>query len=159
MGCQCTSGGNEKMINIDNIINDDDPNNAIISSFPLSDYTKKVFKLINKIRENPTSFSSVIENSVQYITSEKGRLIFSHKLKVALHRGIEAFQEAAEELRNTQPMNQLSFKDDIVIECPEDENSLKDVNIFKEKVLQKKKNVILKLILKMLLKNLKFLYC
>ena len=49
MGCQCTSGGNEKMINIDNIINDDDPNNAIISSFPLSDYTKKVFKLINKI--------------------------------------------------------------------------------------------------------------
>ena len=80
----------------------------------------------------------MIENSVQYITSEKGRLIFSHKLKVALHRGIEAFQEAAEELRNTQSMNQLSFKDDIVIECPEDENSLKDVNIFKEKVLQKK---------------------
>ena len=48
------------------------------------------------------------------------------------------FQDCADYLRNLQPMEELNFCDEIVLECPKDEKSIKDLNHFKEKLLEKK---------------------
>ena len=137
MGCQCSANTNDQIIDIDNIMNSEDESLPIVSSYPISDYTKKAYRLINKIRENPSSFAQVIENSVKFIQSEKGRLIFNHKLKVALHKGLEVFQEASNVLKKLSPMSKLNFKDEILVQCPEHESELKDINVFKEKILKK----------------------
>ena len=48
------------------------------------------------------------------------------------------FQDCVNYLKNLQPMEELIFCDDIVLECPKDEKNIKDINFFKEKVLEKK---------------------
>jgi len=141
MGCQCTGNTNDKIIDIDNIMNSEDESSTIVSTYPVSDYTKKAYRLINKIRENPSSFAQVIENSIKFIQSEKGRLIFNHKLKVALHKGLEVFQEASNALKKLSPMPKLKFKDEILVQCPEEESELKDMNVFKEKILKKLESI------------------
>jgi hypothetical protein len=50
------------------------------------------------------------------------------------------FSECAEYLRTLPPMEELSFNDDIVLECPTEPNSIKDINYFKQKVIEKKES-------------------
>ena len=50
------------------------------------------------------------------------------------------FSECEEYLRKISPMEELIFSDDIVIECPTDPNSIKDMDYFKQKVLEKKES-------------------
>lgn len=112
----------------------------IISKYPITNYVKKAFYLINQIRTNPSEFISVIEQAEKYIKEQNGRKIFEDNgLKILLHEGKSMFKDCIEYLKTLNPMEELNFCDDIVIQCPTEEVKIKDKNIFKENVLTKKK--------------------
>lgn len=139
MGCQCAKSEVDAYIHIDSLITT--PSNANPnSSLKLTDYVKIMFKLINKARRYPKDFADIVEKSIKYITTESNRLIFSYKLKVALCRGEEAFKATVEELRTMQPLEPFEFKDDIVLESPKIEEEIRDIKVFMEKVVDKKKH-------------------
>ena len=139
MGCGCVGPSKDKY-SIENILNEkiQEPK-EITSNLPISEYVKKVFCLINKVRLNPSEFVTAIEQAEKYIKEINGRKIFDdNKIKVSLNEGRKMFQDCADYLRNLQPMEELNFCDEIVLECPKDEKSIKDLNHFKEKLLEKK---------------------
>ena len=139
MGCGCVGPSKDKY-SIENILNEkiQEPK-EITSNLPISEYVKKVFCLINKVRLNPSEFVTAIEQAEKYIKEINGRKIFDdNKIKVSLNEGRKMFQDCADYLRNLQQMEELNFCDEIVLECPKDEKSIKDLNHFKEKLLEKK---------------------
>ena len=139
MGCGCIGPAKDKY-SIENIFNSKYSESTEINSiYPITDYVKKVFFLINKIRTSPSDFISAIEQQEKFIKERNGRKIFeSNGIKVSLNEGQTMFQDCANYLKKLQPMGELNFCDDIVLECPTDEKKIKDINIFKEKVLEKK---------------------
>ena len=139
MGCGCVGPSKDKY-SIENIVCEkiQEPK-EINSNYPITEYVRKVFCLINKIRLNPGEFVAVIETAEKYIKEINGRKIFDdNKIKVSLNEGKKMFQDCADYLKNLQPMEELNFCDDIVLECPKDEHNIKDINYFKEKLLEKK---------------------
>ena len=139
MGCGCVGPSKDKF-SIENILNDkiQEPK-EITSNLPISEYVKKVFCLINKVRLNPLEFVAAIEQAEKYIKEINGKKIFdNNNIKVSLNEGKKMFQDCADYLRNLQPMEELNFCDQIVIECPKDEKSIRDINYFKEKLFEKK---------------------
>ena len=81
-----------------------------------ANYSEKIVELINNIRQEPASYAEIIENSIKNIVddnnkndSTKNRIIYKQKVKVALNKGKEAFLEAAEILRNLDPLPPLEF--------------------------------------------------
>ena len=139
MGCGCVGPTKDKY-SIENVINDKySESKEITSIYPITDYVKKAFFLINKIRTNPSEFISVIEQAEKYIKEINGRKIFDDNgIRVSLNEGKTMFKDCADYLKTLQPMEELNFCDDIVLECPTEEKKIKDMNIFKEKVLEKK---------------------
>ena len=139
MGCGCVGPTKDKY-SIENILNDKySESKEITSIYPLTDYVKKVFHLINKIRKSPSKFAQMIEQAEIFIKEFNGRKIFEgNGIKVSLNEGKSMFKDCEEYLKTLQPMEELIFCDDIVLECPTDEKKIKDMNIFKEKVLEKK---------------------
>ena len=105
------------------------------------DYPEKMLDIINRIREDPTSYADLIEDSTKYIINErdkedetKNKIIFKKKVKVALTRGEVAFREAAEILRNMRPLPPLELNGNINIPLPETEEEIKDPQFLKEQV-------------------------
>ena len=139
MGCGCVGPSKDKY-SIENILGEkiQEPKD-ITSNYIITEYVKKVFNLINRIRVNPPEFVNVIETAEKFIKDNNGRKIFDdNKIKVSLNEGKTMFQDCANYLKNLQPMEELNFCDDIVLECPKDDKNIKDINYFKEKVLEKK---------------------
>ena len=106
-----------------------------------ADYPDKMVELINKIRQNPIEYAKIVEDSIKNITSEtdkndetKAKLIYKHKVKVALNRGEDAFKEAVEILRNMEPLPPLEFNGEICIPLPQTEEEIKDPTYLKEQV-------------------------
>ena len=143
MGCGCIGPSKDKY-SVENLLGEKihEPK-SIQSKYPLSDYVKKVFNLINKVRVNPSEFVSIIETSSdKYVREFGGKKIFdNNKIKVSLNEGQEMFQDCANYLKSLQPMEELSFCDDIVIECPKDEKNIKDINFFREKLLKRREKL------------------
>ena len=139
MGCGCVGPTKDKY-SIENILNDKyTESKEITSIYPLTDYVKKVFHIINKIRKSPSKFAQVIEQAEIFIKEINGRKIFEGSgIKVSLNEGKSMFKDCEDYLKSIEPMEELNFCDDIVLECPTDEKKIKDMNIFKEKVLEKK---------------------
>ena len=139
MGCICINITNDKYA-IENIINNEYKNNIaqIHSNLKITNYVKKVFYLINKIRTDPAKFADFVISSQKYVKEIEDRIIFDHKIKVALNEGKKMFLECADYLRKLSPMEELIFSDDIVLECPTESNNIKDINYFKDKVIEKK---------------------
>ena len=107
----------------------------------IGDYSEKIVEIINRIREDPVSYADEIENSIQYIMEEedkkdpsKKKLIFKKKVKVALNKGVQAFKEAAEFLRNLKPLSPFEFSQDRCIPLPDNEDEFKDPMFLREKV-------------------------
>ena len=139
MGCGCVNLTRDKYT-IENILVDKvkEPKD-IISNLPINEYIKKVFYLINKVRMNPSDFIDDIENEEKFIKELYGRKIFNdNRIKVYLNEGKNMFQDCSNYLKTLQPMEELIFCDDIVLECPKDEQNIKDINFFKEKLLEKR---------------------
>ena len=124
-----------------------------------AEYPDKMVEIINKIRENPTGYADFIEDSIKYITEipdkedeTKTKLVFKKKVKVALNRGEVAFHEAAEILRNMEPLPPLEFSGNICIPLPQNEEELKDPNYLKDQVKTLKENNNIDLYFKDLIK-------
>ena len=112
-------------------------------------YPEKIVEIINNIRQDPASYAQIIEESINYIIDNnnrdditKNRIIFKKKVKVALTRGEPAFLEAAEELRNTEPLPPLEFSAGLCIPLPDTEEDIKNSNFLKNQVLELKKEGI-----------------
>jgi hypothetical protein len=105
-----------------------------------ADYPERMLELINKIREDPASYADIIEDSIHNIIENqdeeegKPKIIYKKKVKVALTRGEPAFREAAEILRNMEPLPSLEFKNDICVPLPDNENEIKDSSYLREQV-------------------------
>ena len=113
MGCVCSNNINDKYA-LENIINNEYENiTKINSNLKITNYVKKVFYLINKIRTNPAKFADFVISSQIYIKEIEDRIIFDHKIKVALNEGKKMFLECADYLRKLSPMEELTFSDDI----------------------------------------------
>ena len=108
-----------------------------------------MLNLINKIRQDPSGYAEVVENSIQNILeiqsdNEKDpKYIYKKKVKVALARGEPAFTEAAEDLRNKTPLPPLKLKKEICVSLPEKEEDIKDSSYLREqvKILRETTNV------------------
>lgn len=109
--------------------------------YDISKYPKDVCDLINKIRDDPPKFVEDIEKAISLIKEDKGKLIYSGKLKVALNRGEPLFREVIEILKHTPHLEPLTFNDSIKIECPLVEEEIKDPKVFQNKIIEKKKQV------------------
>lgn len=105
------------------------------NTYTLNGYAQEVLSLINKIRLDPKSYSHVIEESIQNIKRTKNnKIIYFNVVKVALLRGEEAFHEAAEKIKNIEPMNPLEFDPNLCIPLPDNEDEFKSQEFFKDKV-------------------------
>ena len=134
----------------DNDFNENEINNNLEKNIKYSDYPQKMLDLINQIRANPVSYADVIEDCMQNITEEqdkndesKTRIIYKKKVKVALNRGEIAFKDAAEELRNMEPLPPLELKNDICVPLPEEEAEIRDSSYLREqvKIIREKTNI------------------
>ena len=129
---------------------ENDLNNFSLKNNKYADYPQKMLDLINKIREDPVSYADIIEDCIQNITEEqdrndesKTRIIYKKKVKVALNRGEIAFRDAAEELRNMEPLPPLELKNDICVPLPDEEAEIKDSSYLREqvKIIREKTNI------------------
>ena len=111
---------------------------------PKDDFSEYLFDNINKIREDPQSFIDTIEKSKKNIFMDKrGLYIYKSSLvKVALNKGISAFDEAIDFLKNLKPMNKLIFSNELMIKYPINEEQIKDKKYMNEQINNKVKNGI-----------------
>ena len=124
-------------------------NNEISKNQKYLNYPERIIDIINTIRQDPVSYADVVIDSMKNIVednnkddSTKNKIIYKKKVKVALTRGKSAFLEAAEHLRNTEPLPPLEFVPEICIPLPEDELDMKDTNFLKKKVIELRKEGI-----------------
>lgn len=113
-------------------------------------YPEKIVEIINVIRQDPVAYADVIIDSMRNIIEDnnkddfkKNKIIYKKKVKVALTKGKPAFIEAAEQLRNLEPLPPLEFVPEICIPLPENETEMKDSNFLKNKVLELKNDGII----------------
>ena len=99
-------------------------------------YNKKIFELINKVRQNPSEYSKYVLDNIKYISIEnkeelneitdmkeiKQIIVFKKKVKIRLNKGEESFLETARYLQNISPMEPLRFNESIVVPIFESEN-------------------------------------
>ena len=109
-------------------------------------YNKKIFELINKIRQNPSEYSKYVLDNIKYINIEnkeelneitdmkeiKQIIVFKKKVKIRLNKGEESFLEIARYLQNISPMEPLKFNENIVVPIFDSEN-INYNNIIKNK--------------------------
>ena len=107
--------------------------------YDIINYPKDVLDLINKIRNDPQSFVNDIEKAMNNIQKYKNRLIYNGNIKVNLNEGEKMFKDAIDCLHKTKSMNPLTLNKEIEIEMPTDEEYKKERDIFKKKILNKKK--------------------
>ena len=105
----------------------------------------KILNIINKIRNNPKEYIKEIKENKKYIIPfSKNYFIFcKNNFKIALNKGIEAFESAINDLNSRESMSNLVLKNEIIIKIPENENELNDVNYFKNQteIIKKKMNI------------------
>jgi hypothetical protein len=114
-----------------------------------ADYPKKMLELINKIRANPSSYADVVLDGINNIIinqdfdETKPKIIYKQKVKVALSKGEPAFREAAEILKEMQPLPALEFKEEICVPLPETEEQLNDHSYLKRQIniIQENNNI------------------
>ena len=80
------------------------------STEPNDNFSKEFLSKINNIRANPKSYINIIEAAKKnIITDKKGRILYNAKIKIALARGVQAFDEAIEYLKKVNPSEKLIF--------------------------------------------------
>ena len=118
-------------------------------NFKYADYPKKMLELINKIRANPSSYADIVLNGINNIIinqdfdETKPKIIYKNKVKVALFKGEQAFREAAEILKEMQPLPPMEFKEEICVPVPETEEELNDHSYLKKQIniIQENNNI------------------
>ena len=110
---------------------------------PKDDFSEYIFDNINKIREDPQSFIKVIEQAKKnIILDKKGIFIYKSTVKVALSRGVPAFDETINLLKNLKPMQKLIFSNELLMEYPINEEQIKDKKYMNDQINIKVQNGI-----------------
>ena len=129
---------NSKLININNNINKDinlkykDLDKELE---PKDNFSKIIFNKINKLRTNPQSYIKTIEECKKnIIIDNKGRLIYNSKIKIALTKGKQAFNDAINFLKTVKPSQKLIFNPYLTVDMPKNENEIKNKNDLEIKV-------------------------
>lgn len=123
-----------------------------------SNYPQQMLELINTIRSDPKNYSNEIEKSIKNIVEiknkdlNKPKYIYKKKIKVALAKGEPAFKQAAEQLRNINPLPPLEFKKEICVPLPEKEEDINDPNYLQEQIKLLKENTNVDIFFKDLIK-------
>ena len=106
------------VFNTQNPINNTKSN---LYSKPSDIFSQYMLDQINKIRTNPRSYVDLFKKARDNIKQDKrGNLYYSGKIKVALYKGKEAFDDAISSLEKTKPMKPLIFKKELCIELSND---------------------------------------
>ena len=106
---------------------------------PNDNFSKELLSKINSIRANPKSYINIIENAKKnIITDKKGRILYNAKIKIALSRGVQAFDEAINYLKNVNPSEKLIFNPYLLVELPKTENEIK----YKDYMVYKVENMV-----------------
>ena len=108
--------------------------------YDIINYPKDALELINKIRNNPKCFIKDVETAMTNIKRYDNKIIYNGNVKIYLNGGEKMFKEAIDVLSKTQSMKPLTVKKDLEIEMPTEEEFMNDKDIFKKKILNKKKN-------------------
>ena len=116
-------------------------------------FNNTTLALINDARRNPQAYAQKILDNIQYILNENGKIVFKRKVKVLLNRGEAAFREAADELNNLSPMNELVMKPEIIIPLPESTEEMNDNNLLRNKVIKIRENHNINVYFKNMIKN------
>lgn len=103
-----------------------------------SNYPERMLNEINRIRSDPMSYANEITKAESKIETtddpDNPKQIYKDKVKVALTRGKEAFEEAADNLRLLDPLEPLEMKEELKIPLPEDESNIHKPTFLKEQV-------------------------
>jgi len=137
--------------------NNDESNENKTSSYMRNDYNTRIVNLINEIRSDPSKYSSIILDNIQYISKEirieandetgqneeKVEILFQKKVKVKLYEGERAFIKASDYIKYIHPMDDLIFKEEIKLELPNTEEEMNDKLFLKNKlkILKDKYNI------------------
>ena len=105
------------------------------------EYNNEVFTLINKIRQDPPSFAQDIEDAISKITTIDGKLIYKGAVKVSIKTGESVFKDAANKLRQMEPLQPFELCEDIAIVVPDEEDKMKNTKVLQELVEEKRKEV------------------
>ncbi len=147
--------GNQAEIDPENLIEKNNENKNQLGfekedkNIKYADYPQKMLELINKIRANPSSYADVVLDGINNIIinqdfdETKPKIIYKQKVKVALSKGEPAFREAAEILKEMQPLPALEFKEEICVPLPETEEELNDHSYLKRQIniIQENNNI------------------
>ena len=102
---------------------------------PTDKYSRCMLELINEIRKNPQNYAQKLKKAKDNIKyDKKGNLYYSGKIKVALYKGQEAFDEAIISLEKTKPMQPLLFKKELSIEISKDKKDFKNGEYLRKKI-------------------------
>ena len=154
MGCECQKPDDQSeeinaqdtpirnLVKEKDVLNEQNNNNLSSRSHngkPEDSFSRYIFEQINALRENPQSFIDKIEKAKSRITIDEktGIKIYKSSVKVALNKGEQAFDEAIEFLKNTEPMKKLKFNPDFVVELPRNELAVKSKEYLMEQVKYK----------------------
>lgn len=112
-----------------------------IPMIPKDKYSEYIFNIINNIRTKPKEYAQIIRFSMKNITTSKERLIYKNKVKVALTKGKNAFEEASYILEHMEPVPPLIFNNAIMIPHPSNEADAKDTCYFRQQIRIIEKNI------------------
>ena len=110
--------------------------------YPTDPFCQYIYEHINKIRTVPASFINDIKQGMERVTEvyemrsgkEEKQLIYKSSIKVALNRGIPAFEEAITFLTQQKQLHPLQYKQVLCVPLPTDELDLKDKEYIKTQV-------------------------
>lgn len=105
------------------------------------EYNSEVFTLINKIRQDPPAFAQDIEDAISKITTIDGKLIYKGAVKVSIKTGESVFKDAANKLRQMEPLQPFELCEDIAIVVPDEEDKMKNSKVLQELVEEKRQEV------------------
>ena len=122
-----------KNFNLNRIIND-----KILKIKHDECFSKYMIAHINQIRINPKLFIKIIQKEMKNIIKDKkGNILYRRNLKVALHKGKEAFEDAISSLNETKSMKPLLFKKDLCINISSNEKEFRSGEYLRNQIKSK----------------------
>jgi hypothetical protein len=103
---------------------------------PNDEYSRTIFDYINKLRRNPKYIANMIdENKKHIMMGDNNKLYFrKNNIKFSLNKGMPIFDETINELNNLEPMNKLILNKNIIVDLPDNEDDITNMNYLNNQV-------------------------
>ena len=102
-----------------------------------SQIQNNIIILINKLREDPSSFIPIIDKysqMIQFNTKKKHYYIIVNNFHIILNQGQEVFQETKNFLLNIKPVNKLNYFEDLNFNFPNNVNDCDSDNYIQSEI-------------------------